>query len=410
MPTQSGGTPTAQALRSAQTFFNTAYNSSQVCRPNFAVLITDGEDTKGGISGAPTGNGFGPDYYCGGSFNPDGKSCGGQTGQVARHNAVIQEAANLLSNNPTVKLFTVGVGISDTTADKNVQREVLRRAAEQANAQASNAQYTAIGASGDNTSRGAGRAFFATDAESLSYALRVAFHQMSLGTYSFTAPTVASVRMTDRNYVYKASFVPSSPPATFWNGSLQAGTINTDNTITWLWDADNVLKGTSASSRRIYTSDNTWTRRDFTTAYITPAMLAVDNNSARDNVVNYVRGVGHDNNAKLGDIFHSKPVVVGPPSQFYFDDGYSTGGVNSFLNLKAHRKRVVYVGTNDGMLHAFLSGTFVSGSYDAGTGEELFGYVPYNLLENLADLRSRRPDETRVLRGFLSARGGRLDR
>ena len=384
-----GGTPTAQALRSAQTFFSTAYNSSQVCRPNFAVLITDGEDTKGGVSGAPTGNGYGPDYYCGGSFNPDGKSCGGQTGQVARHNAVIQEAANLLSFNPSVKLFTVGVGISDTTADKNVQREVLRRAAEQANAQASNAQYTAIGASGDNTSRGAGRAFFATDAESLSYALRVAFHQMSLGTYSFTAPTVASVRMTDRNYVYKASFAPASPPATFWNGSLQAGTINTDNTITWLWDADNVLKGTAVSSRRIYTSDNTWTRRDFTTAYITPAMLAVDNNSARDNVVNYVRGAGHDNNAKLGDIFHSKPVVVGPPSQFYFDEGYSTAvggtGTQSFLKAQATRKRVVYVGTNDGMLHAFLSGTFVSGSYDAGTGEELFGYVPYNLLENLAD-------------------------
>lgn len=380
----SGGTPTAQALHSAQTFFNTAYNPSQVCRPNFAVLITDGEDTKGGISGAPTGNGYAPDYYCGGSFNPDGKSCG-QTGQVARNNAVIQEAANLLSFNPTVKLFTVGVGISDTTAPKNVMREVLRRAAEQANAQASPSQYTAIGASGDNTSRGAGRAFFATDADSLSYALRVAFHQMSLGTYSFTAPTVASVRMTDRNYVYKASFAPDSPPATFWKGSLQAGTINTDNTISWLWDADNVLKGTSPSNRRIYTSDNTWTRRDFTTAYITPTMLAIDNNSARDNVVNYVRGVGHDNNAKLGDIFHSKPVVVGPPSQFYFDAGYSTavGGDNSFVSLKSQRKRVIYVGTNDGMLHAFLGGTFASGSYDAGTGEEMFGYVPYNLLENL---------------------------
>lgn len=382
----SGGTPTARALRGAQTFFSTAYNSSQVCRPNFAVLVTDGEDTMGGLDGA-TGNGYGPDYYCGGSFNPNGWSCGSNTGQVARNNAVIQEAANLVSGNPTVKLFTVGVGISDTTADKNVQREVLRRAAEQSNAQASSSQYTAIGASGDNTSRGAGRAFFATDAESLSYALRVAFHQMSLGTYSFTAPTVASVRMTDRNYVYKASFAPASPPATFWNGSLQAGTINTDNTITWLWDADNVLRGTSTSSRRIYTSDNTWTRRDFTTGYITPAMLAVDNNSARDNVVNYVRGAGHDNNAKLGDIFHSKPVVVGPPSRFYFDAGYSTavGGDNSFVDLKSRRKRVAYVGTNDGMLHAFLSGTYAGGSYDAGTGEEMFGYIPYNLLENLSN-------------------------
>ena len=241
----SGGTPTARALRTAQTFFNTAYNSSQVCRPNFAVLITDGEDTMGGLDGA-TGNGYAPDYYCGGSFNPDGKSCGGQTGQVARNNAVIQEAANLVSNNPTVKLFTVGVGISDTTPDKNVLREVLRRAAEQANAQGSNSQYTSIGASGDNTARGAGRAFFATDAESLSYALRTAFHQMNLGTYSFTAPTVASVRMTDRNYVYKASFAPSTPPATFWSGSLQAGTINTDNTISWLWDAATVLQATAS--------------------------------------------------------------------------------------------------------------------------------------------------------------------
>ncbi|MGA8753332.1 pilus assembly protein, partial [Candidatus Deferrimicrobium sp.] len=394
-----GGTPTAQALRGAQTFFNLAYNSSQVCRPNFAVLVTDGEDTMGGSPSGGSGNGQGVDYYHSGNFYPNGYSV--NVGQVARNNAVIQEAANLLTYNPSVKLFAVGVGISDTTADKNVLREVLRRAAEQTNVQGNNADYTAIGASGDNTSRGAGRAFFATDAESLSSALRIAFHQMSLGTYSFTAPTVASVRMTDRNYVYKASFAPVSPPATFWNGSLQAGTINIDNTITWLWDADNVLKGTGVSSRRIYSgalSSGTWGRLDFgSNPSGATSPQAVDNNmlnvsggtgtgSLFDNVVKYVRGVGHDNNAKLGDIFHSKPVVVGPPSPFYFDEGYSTGGVNSFVNLKAHRKRVVYAGTNDGMLHAFLSGTYGSGSYDAGTGEELFGYVPYNLLENLADL------------------------
>ena len=95
-----GGTPTAQALRSAQTFFSTAYNSSQVCRPNFAVMVTDGEDTMGGSPSGGSGNGYGPDYYCGGSFNANGWSCGNNTGQVARHNAVIQEAANLTSTNP----------------------------------------------------------------------------------------------------------------------------------------------------------------------------------------------------------------------------------------------------------------------------------------------------------------------
>jgi len=394
----SGGTPTGRALNAAQGFFDTAYNPGTVCRNNFAILVTDGEDTLGGLDGSG-GTGASPVYYNSGTFKADGWS--GNTGQVARNNAVIQEAKNLLSHNPTVKLYTVGVGISDTTPDKNVLREVLRRAAEQTNATATNTEFTAIGNSGEDTSRGAGRAFFATDAESLSYALRAAFHQMSLGTYSFTAPTVASVRMTDRNYVYKASFAPASPPATIWNGSLQAGTINTDNTISWLWDADNVIKGTDPSTRRIYTYNpgNTLNRSPFDNSYITPAMVGLGADTvARDDVVDYVRGARDDNTSMLGDIFHSKPIVVGPPSQFYFDDGYSRGIADdqtvsgaSFVEAKSKRKRVVYVGTNDGMLHAFLGGTYqtsgpYAGQYDSGTGEELFGYVPSSLMSQLASI------------------------
>ncbi len=387
-----GGTPTAQALRSAQGFFDTATsnNTVDICRQNFAVMITDGEDTMGGLDGA-TGNGFGPDYYNSGVFKADGWSSGSNTGQVARNNAVIQEAANLKTHAPSVNLFTVGVGISDTQPHLAVMREVLRRAAEQGNAQANNTYFTnTIGAGGDNTARAVNKAFFATDAEQLATSLRNIFQQITAGMYSFTAPTVASVRMTDRNYLYKASFTPAPPPATFWEGHLQALTINTDNTISApLWDADNVLQSTDATARRVYTgstSDNvTWSRLDFTTSGITPAMLAVDNTAARDNVVNYILGVGRG--AKLGDIFHSKPVVVGPPSQFFLDEGYSTavGGDNSFVNLMAHRKRVVYVGTNDGMLHAFLSGRYHADTrlYDSGTGEELFGYVPIQSLDTL---------------------------
>ncbi len=387
-----GGTPTARALRAAQGYFNTATanNTVDICRLNFAVMITDGEDTMGGLNGA-TGNGYGVDYYNSGTFYPNGYSV--NVGQVARHNAVIQEAANLKAYSPSVNLFTVGVGISDNTQRHlGVLREVLRRTAEQGNAQATSAQYSTIGASGDNTARAANKAFFATDATGLSVALRNIFQQITAGMYSFTAPTVASVRMTDRNYLYKASFTPATPPATLWEGHLQALTINNDNTISApLWDADNVLRTTSASSRRIYTgytSDNvTWSRLDFTTGTITPAMLAVDNTAARDSVVNYVRGEGRA--AKLGDIFHSKPVVVGPPSRFFFDEGYSTavGGSQSFVEAKATRKRVVYVGTNDGMLHGFLSGSYQTGTklYDSGTGEEMFGYVPAQILDNLED-------------------------
>ena len=392
----SGGTPTAQALRAAQGFFSTAYNSSMVCRPNFAVMITDGEDTMGGLDGA-SGNGGSPDYYSGsgtsGTFYSNGYS--GNTGQVARNNAVIQEAANLLTYNPTVKLFSVGVGISDDVPHLRVARDVLRRSAEQTNDQATIAQFDAVGTAADNTSRAAGRAFFATDAGELSLALRNIFYQISAGTYSFTSPTVASVRTTDRNYLYKATFIPAPPPSTLWEGHLEALTINTDNTYTSQWDAGALLQSTTPANRRIfagYTTDHTsWSRIDFTTSGVTPAMLGVGTTALRDAVVNYVRGVGHDNNVKLGDIFHSKPVVVGPPSRYFLDEGYSTavgtGNPQSFVDAKATRKRVLYVGTNDGMLHAFLSGTYntSTGLYDHGTGEELFGFIPFSVLPSLED-------------------------
>jgi type IV pilus assembly protein PilY1 len=392
----SGGTPTAQALNTGQTFFAQAYNPGLICRPNFGVLITDGEDTMGGIDGA-TGNGGGPDYYSGsgtsGTFYSDGYS--GNTGQVARNNAVIQEAADLHTGNPSVKLFTVGVGISDDVPHMRVLRDVLRRAAEQTNDQATTAEFDAVGTASDDTSRGAGRAFFATDATDLSVALRNIFHQISAGTYSFTSPTVASVRMTDRNYLYKAKFIPAAPPTTLWEGHLEALTINTDNTYTSHWDAATVLQSTDPANRRIfagYTDNTSWSRKNFKTSGpdpVTTAMLGVDNTTELGAIVDYVRGVGHDNNSKLGDIFHSKPVVVGPPSRFFFDEGYSTavGASESFVDAKATRKRVLFVGTNDGMLHAFLSGTYntLTGLYDDGTGEELFGFVPYSVLADLQD-------------------------
>ncbi len=139
-----GGTPTARALNAAQTFFKTATsnNTVDICRPNYAVLITDGEDTMGGLDGS-SGNGYGPDYYCGGSFNANGWSCGSNTGQVARHNSVINRSyllANPTDNAvPHVGLFAIGVGITGTDADLKVQRNVLRRAAEQLNATRTNA-------------------------------------------------------------------------------------------------------------------------------------------------------------------------------------------------------------------------------------------------------------------------------
>ena len=412
-----GGTPTARALRRAQTFFDTATsnNTIDVCRPNFAVMVTDGEDTLGGSPSGGSGSGGGPDYYSGsgttGTFYPDGNpNTSNNRGQVARNNAVIQEAWNLKAHSPTIQLFTVGVGISDDAPHLRVMREVLRRAAEQANVQSTNAQYTTIGGTADNTAIATGRAFFASDATELSTAMRNIFQQITAGTYSFTAPTVASVRMTDRNFLYKATFVPAAPPATFWGGHLEAFSINNDGTLSpRIWDAaeklkTRVLNNTARNVYVGYTADNvSWTLQNFTTAnsLIDNNLLGLDNASVKNSVVNYLLGAKNDNNYVLGDIFHSKPVVVGPPSRFFFDDGYSTGvradGTTSpplpgFAEAQSTRKRAIYVGTNDGMLHSFLSGIFDTGlkqyidnSACTGCGDEMFAYIPYNLLDNLGD-------------------------
>jgi type IV pilus assembly protein PilY1 len=50
----------------------------------------------------------------------------------------------------------------------------------------------------------------------------------------------------------------------------------------------------------------------------------------------------------LGDIYHAMPVVVGPPGSLLQDAAYV-----GFRAAYQNRKQVVYVATNDGLLHAF---------------------------------------------------------
>lgn len=112
-------------------------------------------------------------------------------------------------------------------------------------------------------------------------------------------------------------------------------------------------------------------------------------NVTPENLVNYLRGQkGFDENAGdvnkrvfrkrqavLGDAVESKPAFVGKPTFNYSDAGYA-----EFKATKASRTKVVFMGANDGMLHAF----------DANTLEELWAYVPTPVIRNmwkLADMR-----------------------
>lgn len=77
--------------------------------------------------------------------------------------------------------------------------------------------------------------------------------------------------------------------------------------------------------------------------------------------------------ALLGDIVNSTPVYVGSPSAYLGMTGYA-----SFKSDHSNRPAMIYVGTNDGMLHAF----------DAATLNEAFAYVPATLVDKLHYLKN----------------------
>ncbi len=142
------------------------------------------------------------------------------------------------------------------------------------------------------------------------------------------------------------------------------------------------------------------TLTEVTSANVSPLYfgLSASQTSERDGLVAWLRGESAppsaptawqaDINAhalnKLGDIYHSSPVVVGPPDKDIPDESY-----NLFRQTTDSRPTVVYVGSNDGLLHCFAAAnanvTLDDGTIRAITaGEELWAYAVPELLPTIA--------------------------
>lgn len=110
------------------------------------------------------------------------------------------------------------------------------------------------------------------------------------------------------------------------------------------------------------------------------------------NVLNYLRGDTTNQStllvrkayryraSALGDIVDSGALYVGPPG-FPYSDAFNPGYA-AFKTAKASRKPVVFVGANDGMLHAFDAQ--VNGA--STSGQELFALVPNAVYKGPDDL------------------------
>jgi type IV pilus assembly protein PilY1 len=110
-----------------------------------------------------------------------------------------------------------------------------------------------------------------------------------------------------------------------------------------------------------------------------------------------------DTTYRLGDIINSTPTLVGAPAENY-DLLYTDESYRQFWLKYKNRRKVIYAGANDGMLHAFNAGFFYYDTTDSrwefhtqsdggsetafDMGAEMWAYVPFNLLPHLYWLTS----------------------
>ncbi|WP_298828840.1 PilC/PilY family type IV pilus protein [uncultured Piscinibacter sp.] len=94
------------------------------------------------------------------------------------------------------------------------------------------------------------------------------------------------------------------------------------------------------------------------------------NEGSLSDIAKYYRARAH----LLGDIVNSEALYVKKALFNYADTGYS-----AFKTSTESRRAVVYVGANDGMLHAF----------DATNGAEIWAYVPSMVMPNLYRLADK---------------------
>lgn len=191
-----------------------------------------------------------------------------------------------------------------------------------------------------------------------------------------------------------------------------------------IWEGGEKLALRQASDRTIYAyiddgdgvvETGEWGSDKFVAseAATLESFLNASDTTDAQNIINFIRGEHvatmrdrrltvneqADKVWKLGDIVYSTPVVVGPPMMnFHLIYGDST--YHEYYRDYKDRRLAVYVGANDGMLHAFNAGYYHDGD-DASTnddmergwysdpagndqiGKELWAYIPYNLLPHL---------------------------
>ncbi|MDM0075151.1 PilC/PilY family type IV pilus protein [Variovorax sp. J2P1-59] len=134
--------------------------------------------------------------------------------------------------------------------------------------------------------------------------------------------------------------------------------------VTWNGTTGVPFRSGNLTSAQLAALDTVWATGDDSANYIN--YLRGDRTNERRTAIDTTRPY-RLRRSLLGDIVDAKVVPVGPPTMTFSEA--ANPGYAAFKTAKASRPTMVYVGANDGMLHAF------NGDLD-GTGTEQFAYVP----------------------------------
>ncbi len=374
-----GQSALAGLLRGAHLYYKTANppSTNGCAAQRYVILLTDGLPTLdlAGYSWPPPGTVSAQQWGMTVAFNPDGSLASGNTNDQAVLDTV-RELTQLRTQG--VSTYVIGLGAGVDPSVNPVAAQVL----------------TAFAIAG-----GTGTYFAATSAADLTDQLQAIVAKIIAATQSTASTGVNSTGLHNGSVAYLAQFTTSDSYQD-WTGNLNAwpidpttGQVNT-TPGSQLWSAQAQLDLAAPNARLIATWD---TIAKAGTAFRWNPALAPEGISATtapgkalssfpadtngQDVLEYLRGSSaqelrnggpfRNRTHKLGDIVFSAPLYVGAPNGLTQTLDYL-----AFVTAHANRSPLVYVGANDGMLHAF----------DAATGNERFAYIPAGVFNNLVKL------------------------
>lgn len=404
-PANGGGTPLQGALAHAGRYFAKNLTSptqatdpmQHACQRNYALLTTDGY-WNGSFSNGGLGNTVIGDVDADGATTSNGNT----TLADIAHYYYRRDLRPDYAGAQHMTTFTIGLGITGTLPQPTIPAAWPSVISADNITTADDLWHASV--------NGGGAHYSAKNATELGKAIQgiVTAIENVIGAGSATATSTLDLVQGENNIAFEASYTTGA-----WTGDVVAREIDAITAMPKagppLWSARAKLDAVNAARRRIYfrsgsvLSEFTWDHLDATLkahfqnacsaipAKLTQcAALSEANRTSIDSgpaLVNYLRGdqthettnaaapLFRERLARLGNIVNSKPIHVGQPPFDYGDAGYA-----QFKAAQAARRKVLYFGANDGMLHAL----------DAGTGEELWAYIPTPVMPNLhklADVR-----------------------